>query len=196
MSFETSFPDEIILEICRYLHPIEVLLSFGGLNCRLNRTISDFIEHVHLTSVISYQNYLHLLRTILPTFWSSIQSLTIDNCQVPHLARLFLDNTEDVLPPNLKKLSLIRLSINEIYSFVNRLMNNSIVEELIVQCNDSDYVKEQELYGFKIAQMLLYHHPTLTSIDLYGDLIFDLGHLSFLSLSDSNDSNVRNVLSS
>ena len=194
MSFETSFPDEIILEICRYLHPIEILLSFGALNRRFNRTISDFIDHVHLTSVISYQNYLHLLRTILPTFWSSIKSLTINNCQVPYLTRLFLDNTEDILPPNLKKLSLFRLSINEIYSFVNRLINKSIVEELIVQCTDADYTKEQEPYGFKIAQMLLYHHPTLKSIDIYGDLVFDLGHLSFLSLSDNNDSNVRNVL--
>ncbi|CAF4553249.1 unnamed protein product, partial [Rotaria sp. Silwood2] len=194
MSFERSFPDEIILEICRYLHPIDILLSFGGLNYRLNQTISDFIYHVHLSSIISYENYLHLLRIILPSIWSLIQSLKISNCQVPCLTKLFLDNTDNILPLNLKKLSLFHLNTNEIYNFINRLMNKTIIEELIIECSDIDFAKQQELYGFKMAQMLFFHHPTLKSIELRGDIVFDLSHLSFLSLSNSNDSDSLNII--
>ena len=192
MSFETSFPDEIILETCRYLHPIDILLSFGGLNYRLDRTISDFIHHIHLSSIISYENYLYLLKITLPSIWSSIESLKISNCQVSCLTTLFLTNTHNILPPNLKKLSLFHLNTNEIYNFVNRLMNKCIVEELILECTDADFTKQQELYGYKIAQMLFFHHPTLKSIELRGEIIFDLNHLSFLSLSTSEILNVRN----
>jgi hypothetical protein len=190
MSFEASFPDEIILEICRYLHPIDILLSFGGLTYRLNRTISDFIHHTDLSSIISYENYLYLLKTILPSIWSSIESLTITNCQVSCLTTLFLANTDKILPPNLKRLSLFNLNTNEIYNFVNRLMNKCVVEELIIECTDTDFAKQQELYGYKIAQMLFFHHPTLKSIELRGEIIFDLSHLSLLS---RNISNVRKV---
>lgn len=193
MSFEKSFPDEIILEICRYLHPIDILLSFGGLNHRLNQTMSDFIRHVNLSSVISHKNYLYLLRFTLSKIWSSIESLEISNAQVPCMTRLFLDHTETSLPPNLKKLTLLHLNKNEIYNYICRSMNNTKVEELIIECKDPDFAKQQELYGFKIAQMLFFHHPTLRSIELRGEIIFDISHLSFLSLSNSNDSEVRKV---
>jgi hypothetical protein len=191
MSFETSFPDEIILEICRYLHPIDIILSFSGLSYRLNRTITDFIHHIYLSSIISYNNYLYLLRNIFPSIWSSIQSLTISNCQLPFLTTVFLNTIENTLPPNLKKLCLYHLNINEIHSFICRLMNKSTVEELIIECTDIEFINQQELYRHQIAQMLFFHHPTLKSIELRGDIIFDLSHLSFLSLSNSDSSNVK-----
>lgn len=194
MSFETSFPDEIILEACQYLHPIDILLSFGGLNQRLNRTISDFIRHVHLSSIISYENYLFLLHTRVPSIWTSIESLTISNCQVPCLTTLFLDHTERLLPPNLKKLSLYHLNTNEIFNFVTRLINESSVEELHLECSDSNFAAEQELYGFKIAQILFYRHPTLKSVEIRGEMVFHLSHVSFLSLSNGDEPNVRKTL--
>ncbi|UJR37180.1 hypothetical protein I4U23_029888 [Adineta vaga] len=190
MSFEKSFPDEIILEICRYLHPIDIILSFAGLNHRLNGTISDFIRHIHLSSIISHEKYLYLIRTTLPSIWSLMQSLTIDNSQIPCLTRLFLDNTERILPTNLKRLCLFHLNTNEIYHFINRLMHQCVVEELIIECMDDDFVNQQELYGYRIAQMLVFHHPTLKSIELRGEILFDINHLSFLSLSNSDDLNL------
>lgn len=192
MSFETSFPDEIILEICRYLHPIDILLSFSGLNHRLNRTITDFIHHIHLSSTISYKNYLYLLQINLPSIWSSIQSLTIQNCQIPCLTTIFLKTIENILPPNLKRLCLFHLNLNEICLFINRL-NVCRVEELIIECTDAEIIHECEYYRYQIAQILFFHHPTLKLIELRGDIIFDLSHLSFLSLSNSDDSNVKDL---
>ena len=191
MPFETQFPDEIILEICRYLHPMDILLSFGGLNSRFNRTITDFIRHVHLSSIVSYANYLYLLRRFLPSIWSCIETLTISNGQVACLSTLFLDNTGRILPPNLKRLSLLQLNINEIYNFVSRLLNECLVEELTIECTDIDFIQQQELYGHKIAQILFIRHPTLKSIEFRGEIIFNLSHLSFLTLSNGNDLNVR-----
>ncbi len=187
-------PDELILEICRYLYPSDILLSFCGLNYRLNRTISDFIHHVHLSSMISHENYLYLLRTSLSSIWSTIQSLTISNHQIPCLTRVFLETIGNVLPVNLKRLSLFQVNLNDIYQFINRLMMKCAVEELVIDCKDIEYAKQQVFYGYKIAQMLFFHHPTLKTIELRGDIIFDLSHLSFLSLSNSNDSNVRTNL--
>lgn len=192
MSFERSFPDEIILEICRYLHPIDILFSFSNLNQRLNRTISDFIHHIHLSSLISYENYLDLLSKFKhPSIWLSIESLTIRNCNIPCLTTIFLKTIENILPPNLKRLYLYHLNLNEIYQFIRRL-NKSIVEELIIECTDTDILQQdEEFYRYQIAQILFYHHPTLKLIELRGDIIFDLSHLSFLSLSNSDESNVR-----
>jgi hypothetical protein len=183
-------PDEIILDICRYLSPSDILLSFCGLNSRLNRTITDFIRHIHLSSMISHENYLYLLRVSLPSIWSAIQSLAISNHQIPCLTRVFLDTIEQNLPINLKRLCLFEVNLEDIYEFINRLMVKPTVEELIIVCKDSDYLKQQVFYGHKIAQMLFYHHPTLKSIELRGDIIFDISHLSFLSLSNTEDSNV------
>jgi hypothetical protein len=70
-------------------------------------------------------------------------------------------------------------------------MNKSTVEELIIECTDIEFINQQELYRHQIAQMLFFHHPTLKSIELRGDIIFDLSHLSFLSLSNSDSSNVK-----
>jgi hypothetical protein len=173
---------------------MDILLSFAGLNNRLNRTISDFIHQIDLTSIISYENYLYLLRTTFPSIWLGIQSLTISNCQIPCLTKLFLETSGNSLPPNLKKLSLFHLNTKEMFSFITRLMKNCAVEELIIDCSDAEFVKQQEFYGYKIAQMLFYHHPTLKSIELRGDIIFGLSHLSFLSLSNSDDANVSKVV--
>ena len=195
MSIEI-LPDELLLQICRYLHPSDILLSFCGLNSRLNRTIGDFIRHVQFTSIISHDNYLYLLRTILPSIWSSIESLMIDNYQIPCLTGRFLGVIENVLPENLKRLTLLHVNLKDICDFITRLTSQCVVEELIIDCTDAEFARQQVLYGFKIAQMLFYRHPTLKSIDIRGDLVFDLSHLSFLALSNSEDSNVRIDLSS
>jgi hypothetical protein len=193
MSFERSFPDEILLEIYRYLQPMEILYSLAGLNARFDRTIHDYTRHIHFSSIIPYEHYLYLLRHVLPSIWSSIESLTISNCQIPCLTTLFLDHTERLLPPRLKSLRLLHLNTNEIYNFLSRLLNECAVEELIVECADGDFLEQGEVYGFKIAQILFYRHPTLHSIELRGEIIFHIDHLSFLSLSTSDDSNVSHL---
>ena len=194
-SYQTfeHLPDELLLQICRYLSPSDILLAFCGLNLRLNQTISDFIRHVHFSSVISYSNYLYLLRTSLPSIWSSIESLTISNYPISCMTSVFLQTIENDLPIHLKRLSLFHVDLHDIYQFVTRLTSKYEVEELIVDCRDPEFSKQQVSYGYKIAQMLFFHHPTLKSIELRGDLVFDISHLSFLSLSNNEDSNVRNL---
>ena len=189
MSLEL-LPDEILLEILRFLHPAEILLTFFGLNTRFNRTIADFIRHVRFNSMISYRNYLDLLEQILPSISVSIESLTISNRFVPCLTTLFLDYSQRIFPENLKKLAIFHLTINEIYNFLQRLADHRTIEQLVLHCDDFDFVQQQDLYGFKIAQFLFYRHPTLKSIELCGNLLFNLDHLSFLSLTTTEETNV------
>ena len=194
MSTDQTFehlPDELLLQICRYLNPMDILLAFCGLNARLNRTICDFIRHVHFSSVISYNSYLYLLRNSLPSIWSSIESLTISNDPIPCLTSVFLQTIEHDLPTNLKRLSLFHVNLHDIDQFITRLTSKHQVEELIIDCAGSECAEGQVLYGYEIAEMLFCRHPTLKSIELRGDPIFDLSHLSFLPLSNRKGSDVR-----
>lgn len=71
-----DLPDEILLEICRYLHCSHVLYSFFDLNSRLNRTITSYSQHVWFRRA-SYCQLLHIYEYILPRIGSQILSLTI-----------------------------------------------------------------------------------------------------------------------
>lgn len=197
MSTDQTFehlPDELLLQICRYLYPMDILLAFAGLNARLNRTISDFTRHVQLSSMISYDNYLYLLRNSLPSIWSAIESLTIRNDPIPCLTNVFLQTIEHELPKNLKRLNLFQVNLHDIYQFVIRLTRKCQVEELIIYCADPEFAKGQVLYGYEIAEILFCQHPTLKSIELRGDPIFDLSHLSFLPLSNRENLEVRFIV--
>jgi len=192
MSTFEILPDEILLELCRYLHPYDILYSFTNLNQRLTQTITDFSQQISLTSILSYDRYLNLFQTILPTIWSNIHQLTIDNSEVSCLSTLFLRVfQQQYLPSQLKKLSLLNVNTYEIYRFITEFLPHTSIEELIIDCTDEDAVKQQELYGYKIAQTLFFHHPTLKSIEIHGSMIFDLNHLSFLSLSNADESNAN-----
>jgi hypothetical protein len=186
MTFEDSFPDEIIVKICRYLHPIDILLSFSGLNARLTRTIDDFIRHVHLSSIISYKNYRELLRVCIPSIHSSIRSLTISNRHVPCLGKLFLENCVELRQWNIRKVSLSSVTITDIYGFVSQLTYRMGVEEFVIECRNVGFEPQQDWYKNRIAQLIFLYHPQLTSIELRGDIVFNNNDLWFFPSSDRN----------
>ncbi|CAF2537512.1 unnamed protein product [Rotaria sp. Silwood2] len=88
MAFE-ELPDEIILEICRFLSSTDVLYSLFNLNSRLNRTIFIYRQHVVLrrTSFIQFE---YVCLNVLPTIGSTIRSLSINANWTDLLAKRFL----------------------------------------------------------------------------------------------------------
>ena len=68
-------PDEILLIICKYLSQYEIITAFFGLNNRLNRTISQYLQSL----VLSTENNFNLSgsRQLLSMIGPYIQSLTI-----------------------------------------------------------------------------------------------------------------------
>ncbi|CAF5144600.1 unnamed protein product, partial [Rotaria magnacalcarata] len=89
-----KLPDEIILEICLYLRPFEIINEFGQLNTRLNRTISQFRRNadIHHLTLDQYQRwYWHLL----PDTAEYIISLVLSNWNSPGQIYRFNKSTEN-----------------------------------------------------------------------------------------------------
>ena len=93
-----QLPDEIILEICRYLSPFDVIDGLGQLNWRLDRTISHFRRHldIHHLTLNQYRRwYSHLfsytatdvIRLVLSN-WNSPGQIRLFNQSIQHCTSL------------------------------------------------------------------------------------------------------------
>ena len=126
------FPDELLLEICRYLHSGDVLYAFFGLNSRLNRMITFYHRHVSLHRTF-YLQFLEIFRGILPRISSSIRSLVIYELESPLFYQLF---ASDHFYPNLEKLTLVNWTDEKLLVFLDTLHQMKSLEQLLIQALD------------------------------------------------------------
>jgi hypothetical protein len=173
MSRLEILPDEILLEICRFLHCGDVLYAFFGLNTRLNQTITFYQQHVSLHRT-SYMEFLHIFTLILPQIGDSIRSLVIFELE----SRLFFQSFEDDnLCPNLEKLTLVNWTDEKLILFIDKLNGMKDFQKLIIQALDlTDSVKNIIL----LRKLLGTNNNRLT------ELIFDHECDAF-SLTDDDD---------
>jgi hypothetical protein len=131
MYFEL-FPDELILEICRYLHCSHVLYSFFDLNSRLNRTITSYCEHVWLRRA-SYKQLLHIYEYILPRIGSSVLSLTIHPLHQAAFPLTFKGEMSNIFP-NLQNLTLSSWTSEKLFSFLFEAIEGmNYLQKLVIQ---------------------------------------------------------------
>mgnify|MGYP001089560100 CR=1 FL=1 len=79
--FSTSFerlPDELILIICSYLTPYEILKAFNDLNTRLNSTISQYRQTIDLRE-LNLRQFHFFCKMIRFSFGRKVRSLTLSN---------------------------------------------------------------------------------------------------------------------
>ncbi|CAF1543310.1 unnamed protein product [Adineta ricciae] len=118
-----SFPDEILLEIYKYLLSVHVLYAFYGINARLNATISYYYQHISLTN-IGFGQSAKFCRFILPRIGSQIRSLTINNCRSVLQGKLFAQYFSHQMSHvfrNLQKLRLLCFTADELHQFCKTL---------------------------------------------------------------------------
>ncbi|CAF0737710.1 unnamed protein product [Adineta ricciae] len=118
-----NFPDEILLEIYKYLLNVHVLYAFYGINKRLNASISDYYQHISLTN-IAFGQSANLYRFILPHIGSQIRSLTINNCRSVLQGKLFSQYFSHQMSHvfrNLQKLRLLCFTADELHQFCKTL---------------------------------------------------------------------------
>lgn len=142
------FPDEIILEICRYLHCSHVLYSFFDLNSRLNRTITSYCQHVWFRRA-SYKQLLHIYQYILPRIGSSILSLTIHPLHQASFPSSFKEQISNIFP-NLKTLTLTSWTSENLLLFIiNSIQQMKYLQKLVIQelscslaIDDRDFIEK------------------------------------------------------
>ncbi|CAF1459943.1 unnamed protein product [Rotaria magnacalcarata] len=120
-----SLPDEILLELCKYLLCVDVLLSFDNLNTRMTCMINDYYHHVSLHKA-SYTQFSELCSTILPKIGAHIQTLIIDNCYSALQAIAFpkyFQNSMAECFPELQKITLISFRPDPLLAFLKILHN-------------------------------------------------------------------------
>lgn len=119
-SFE-NLPDEMILEIYRYLHCGHVLYSFYNLNSRLNLVITDYCHHVILRR-LNYNQFLYIYSNVLPKIGSLIISLTVNRLQQAYFLVNFSFKMDKIFP-NIKKLALDDWKNEALFSFIKNHLN-------------------------------------------------------------------------
>jgi len=136
-------PDEMLLEICRYLHSGDVLYSFYGLNSRLNKTITFYRQHVSLHRTF-YIQFLDIFTNILPEIEYSIRSLVIFELESPLFLISFKKNN---IYNNLEKLTLVNWTDEKLILFLDTLHGMKYFQKLIIQALDlTESIKNKILF--------------------------------------------------
>jgi hypothetical protein len=120
-----TIPDELLLEICKYLLCVDVLLSFDNLNIRLTCAISDYRRHISLHKASYAQSY-KLCTTILPKIGIYTHTLIIDNCYSALQALAFpkyFQNRMSICFPELQKIILVSFRPDPLLGFLKILDN-------------------------------------------------------------------------
>ncbi|CAF3990631.1 unnamed protein product [Adineta steineri] len=125
-------PDDIVLEVCKYLLCTDIIYSFIGLNCRMRRMIKQYHYQVSLYKT-SFSNFNFLYKNVFPQIGSHICSLLIDRYYSVFQQELFINyfgkNTL-VIFSNLERISLVSYEYNELNSILNILHNLHFLIEI------------------------------------------------------------------
>ncbi|CAM2697535.1 unnamed protein product [Rotaria socialis] len=125
-------PDEIILEICRYLHCSHVLYSLFDLNSRINRSITSYCQHVWFRRA-SYKQLLYIYQYILPRIGSSVLSLTIHPLHQASFPLSFKHQISNIFT-NLNTLTLTSWSSENLLSFIiETIPEMKSLQKLVIQ---------------------------------------------------------------
>ncbi|CAF4439139.1 unnamed protein product [Rotaria sp. Silwood2] len=196
-------PDEIILEICRYLHCSHVLYSFFDLNTRLNKTITSYCQHVWFRRA-SYKQLLYIYQYILPRIGSSVLSLTIHPLHQVSFPSSFKHQISNIFP-NLKTLTLTSWTSENLLPFIiDTIHDMKYLQKLVIQelsCSSSirniDFIEKifniknnfltDIIFDYDCDSFDLINHPinniichNILSLTIQLDTLMDLSSLIYL----------------
>jgi len=131
-SFEI-LPDEILLNVCRYLSTGHVLYALYNLNSRLNVTITGYCRHINL-SRLTYPEFNHVGSYIIPQIAPFVQSIVFrcyrDTIWRTKTSVCFDPTRISSLFPQLQKIRFERYNGDTLSSFIDNLENLSELREL------------------------------------------------------------------
>jgi hypothetical protein len=141
-------PDEILLEVCKYLLCNDILQSFFGLNRRMTQMITQYRHHVSLYKT-SISKFDYLRTNVLPQIGSQIRSLFIDCCYSVLQDELFFEHFGEkmfMIFPQLERISIISYQHEQLLALLTNL-------------SGLDHLIEIRLYSLFPIEPL--HQPTV-----------------------------------
>jgi hypothetical protein len=187
---ETSFPDEILLKICRYLSWFDVIIAFYNLNSRFNRTLSGYLKHVSIGNDCCLKHFQHACSFLLDhqsSLFLLIRTFTISNRGSPLAAKYFLSHIRIQDMIYLEKLTLIKFTGDELLSYLDIIGKDGqhTLQHLVtLHICDPPYINhrafrmcktwtEQKDYESTIVnRVLMANNQRLQSIMIDGDDVF------------------------
>ena len=141
-----QLPDEVLLEICIYLRPFDIINSFGRLNSRLERTITQYRRDADLHH-LTFNQFQRWCDDLLPYTAESIVNLVVSNWNSPGQIYLFNQLTTQYhslhqLFPNIKQIRLIEFTDNdiEILSKLHRIEKIFIDADVLLPLSHSTQI--------------------------------------------------------
>jgi hypothetical protein len=185
--FETSFPDEILLKICRYLSWFDVIIAFYNLNSRFNRTLSGYLKHASIGNDCCLKDFQHGCSFLLDhqsSLFLFIRTLTISNRGSPLAAKYFLSHIPIQDMFHLEKMTLVEFTGDEILSYldvIERSSENMFRYFTVLHIDDPQYIngvthgfretpdERKEYESIMINRILTGNKQRLKSIIISGD---------------------------
>jgi hypothetical protein len=132
-----QLPDEILLSICHYLSPVDVLDSIFNLNARLNRTIASYREKIYFHH-LSYRDFNHLLNDHLPLLASNVNCLHMNARSMLNSGKLFEQKFPkmDQQFPVLRELTFRHIDIETLENVSWRFNTMACLQELNIDIAD------------------------------------------------------------
>lgn len=179
MSFE-QLPDEILLIICSYLRPYDIIKSMNDLNFRLNLTITQYRQNVDLRN-LNLNEFYFSCKMIRSSFGCKIRSLTLSNSApsvrqlilfrkqiesfrkyLPNLEHLILiDHYDDELDLYLPLISLLK-NLKELKINFLKTKNETILTNFLPQILTDNFLSFEHLPKRRKRDFILLEKLSLT----------------------------------
>ncbi|CAF0917749.1 unnamed protein product [Didymodactylos carnosus] len=190
MTLMEVLPDELLIQICIYLKPYDVLNSLNNLNTRLNRTITKYRQNINLSN-ISFDECQRYCTLILPSISSTIRSLTLSNRHTPKQIEIVLnklnfkyqfecltliDCTNDDTERYLTKLEIFQ-HLNEFHILSdNLLLENEtfVLKKLFSNKTHLNKIDIKWLLGFSLEHIVLKQNKYILDLEITLNSINDL----------------------
>ena len=186
--FLEEFPDEILLIICSYLRPYDILKSFNDLNSRLNRTINVYRENIDFRE-LNLREFYFLCKLIQTRLAGKIRSIVLSNAPPAvrqlSLFRKHIQPFEDVLI-NLECLTLIDHYDDELDLYFPLISSFNHLRELKISFskNQNESILVEFLPQIFAENFLFFDHvPKRRKYELFNLEKFSLTGTGYLKLT-------------
>lgn len=147
-------PDELVLNLVKYLRSADILYSFFNLNTRFNKVIFGCYGHLNLNN-ITHAQFDCILSKISPKIGSNIQSFVLNGTWTSFIS----NNLNLLIFPNLHTLILENFTTQQLCTFIDKI--NGLTQLVKM---DMKYIKDKRSADELLREVLAVNNKRLRSV--------------------------------